>query len=238
MRRTQEEICAEIRRRRDLYREKKRRQKRILMTTLPVVCLAVVMAGGLWKIAAPCILSDHIGESTTAAFDGDCQAVSTMKTALDAPGEALPQPTSDGTDGEVPEPVGPSESGDVSDSDPTGGLEGEEMTFEDLLMQWDCVSKMSLTDYRIGRSETLEGTVCQELLEEVLYPVLIRSTVGEFDPSLCFAELILTLYDGGSLTVSFYEDGGLTLDGEPFQTDAEGMAQIGKLADSVFEQNG
>ncbi|MGM9637650.1 MAG: hypothetical protein ACI3YK_06670 [Eubacteriales bacterium] len=231
MRRTQEEICAEIRRRRDLYREKKRRQKRILMTTLPVVCLAVVMAGGLWKIAAPGILSDHIGESTTAAFDGDCQAASTMRTASEVPDAAPSQPILDGTDGK------PSESGGISDSDPTGGVEGEEMTFEELLMPWDGVSQMCLTDLRTGRSATLEGTACQELLEEILYPVLIRSTDGAYDPVSCFAELILTVPDGGSLTVSFYEDGELTLDGEIYQTDSEGMAQITKLTDAVFEQN-
>lgn len=228
MRRTQEEICAEIRRRRDLYREKKRRQKWILMTILPVVCLVAVMAGGLWKITAPGMMSDEIGKSTSLAFDGDCQAASTTGIALEGPEAAPSQPILDGTDGEPSESV---------DTDLPGGSEGEEMTFEELLTPRDGVSQMCLTDPRIGRSETLEGTACQELLEEILYPVRFIPIVEEGDRQSCLAELILTLSDGGSLTVSFYDDGRLTLDGKPFQTDGEGLALIAKLTDSVFEQN-
>lgn len=243
MRRTQEEICAEVRRRRDLYREKKRRQKRILLTTLPVVCLAVVIAGGLWKIVLPGMMSNKIILSTTqagsyASADEIPSGASSMDGILqDTPDEALSQPTLDGETDESSNPA-------ASDPDPvkdcggsTEGMEGDGIIFfENLLISWGRVAQMSLVDDRTGKSATVDGTACQELLEEFFYPVLLWTADEDeaYDSGPGFAKLVLTLTDGGSLSVAFYDDGRLTVDTVGYQTDGEGMAQINNFINRVL----
>lgn len=96
---------------------------------------------------------------------------------------------------------------------------------------------MRLTDHRTGRSATLDGTLCREILEDVLYPVLLWSIDGDEagDKEQSFAELVLILSDGEtSQRVMFYEDGILALNGEVFETDGEGIALIEYLIDCFW----